>query len=336
MTDDATQEFGGGEPSSAGHGDLIEGRYRLEERMGGGVTATTWRAHDPVLGRDVAVKIWADASDDAHRSQQDELSAARLLDPNLNELLDAGSHDGRPFLVREMALERPADSAPPLSAAVPVPEAPVPEAPAPSFETPLTPPAGAPTAAAPRRGDRVVMASVGAILVAALLVIVGLVVRPGASERPDDDPMPPREIAPAAITSFDPEGDGEENPEKLGALLDGDPATAWNSERYNSRNFGNLKSGLGLVLTISPAQDLASIEVISATGGWSGQVHTAASPAPDLAGWGPPLDAVTGSGPSEEFDLGGRTVGAVLIWFTDLGAESNRLTISDVRLQGAG
>ncbi|HUR50076.1 MAG TPA: hypothetical protein VMY88_11200 [Acidimicrobiales bacterium] len=321
MTDATTQEFGseGGQPA---RGDLIEDRYRLEERLGGGVTATTWRAHDPVLGRDVAVKVWTDASDDAHRSQQDELSAARLLDPNLNELLDAGSHAGRPFLVREIALEHPADPTPPLSAAVAAPEA------------PNTPPAGMASAPPARRGDRVVMISVGAIVVAAVLVAAGLVVRPGASDAPDEAAAT-HDVAPTEITSFDPKGDGRENPDELGALLDDDSATTWRSDRYNSPNFGNLKPGLGLVLTFSPAQELDSVEVVSEAGGWSGQVHVATSAAPEFEDWGAPVDTVDGSRPSEELDLGGRTVGAVLIWFTDLGTESNRLTISGLRVRAA-
>ena len=323
---DATQDFGRAEGSPhANAGDLIDGRYRLEEALGGGVTATTWRAHDPVLGRDVAVKIWTDASGDAHRSQQDELGAARLLDPNLNELLDAGSHEGRPFLVREIAAEHPTIPAPP-SAPVPTPPSAAP--------APVTPVTGTPVVPARRRTDRVVVATVGAILLAAALVVVGLLVRPDSVE-PSGVAEDTNPVRPAEVVSFDPEGDGRENPEDLGALLDDDPQTAWSSDRYNSRSFGNLKPGLGLIVTLSPARDVAHLEVSSETGGWSAQVHAADSPAGELAGWGEPLDRVESAGASERFDLGGRTVGAVLIWFTDLGPESNRLTLSALRVLGS-
>lgn len=323
---DATQEFGGtAEGPNPALGDLVDGRYRLEEAIGGGVTATTWRAHDPVLGRDVAVKIWTDASADAHRSQQDELGAARLLDPNLNELLDAGTHGGRPFLVREIAAEHPVIPAAPPSAPVPTPLSTIP--------TPATPAAGTPVARR-RRTDRVVITSLAAVVMAGLLVGVGLIVRPEPPDRDTNrDAAVP--VAPAEILSFDPEGDGAENPEDLGAVRDSDPATTWSSERYNSRRFGNLKPGLGVVLTVSPARELARLEVQSEAAGWSGQVHAAAAPAGELAGWGPPIDRVESAGASESFDLGRRTVGAVLIWFTDLGPESNRLSIRELRLVGS-
>ncbi len=326
---DPTEQFGGAENErGAVPGGVVDGRYRLEEALGGGVTATTWRAHDPVLGRDVAVKIWTDASDDAHRSQQDELGAARLLDPNLNELLDAGSHEGRPFLVREIAAEHPTIPAAPPSAPVPTPPVPSPAVPA---RTPVTPVTGTPIVPARRRADRVVVTSVAAILVATLLVGVGLIVRPEPLETPDDAEGA-NTVRPAEIISFDPEGDGRENPEDLGALLDDDPQTVWRSDRYNSRKFGNLKPGLGLILTLSPPRQVGGVEIVSEAGGWSAQVHAADSPGDELSDWGEPVDRVETSAASGRFDLGGRTVGAVLIWFTDLGPESNRLTLRELRV----
>lgn len=322
---DATQEFGPDDPLHRRVGDLVDGRYRLEEAIGGGVTATTWRAHDPVLGRDVAVKLWRDGSADAHRSQQEELGAARLLDPNLSELLDAGSHDGRPFLVREIATEHSAVAALPRSTAVASPA---------TAETAATPAHGVPAIRTRRGGDRVVITAVGAIVAAVVLVGVGLMARPDASDPPDNGPAT-SVLMPSHVASFDPQGDGQENPGEVGALVDGDPRTSWSSDRYNSRKFGNLKPGLGLAMTLTPPRKLSYMEVASGTAGWDAQVHVADAAGDDLADWGPPVDRVTGSRASERFDLGGRTVGAVLIWFTDLGPESNRLTITEIAIHGA-
>ena len=313
----------GGAELAGAVGELIDDRYRLEEAMSGGVTATTWRAHDPILGRDVAVKIWSDSSDDAHRSQQDELGAARLLDPNLNELLDAGTHDGRPYLVREIAVEHPVLAASPPSAAVPTPDT-DPSLPAvPVVET-----------TSPRRRDRVVMVSVAVVITALGLVGVGLASRPDSpGERPaarDGEP-----IVPAAISSFDPEGDGNENADELGNLLDGDSSTTWSSDRYKSRLFGNLKPGLGLVLEFGQPTSIREIQLLGEEGGWTAGVYGADEPAADLAGWGAPITQVADAGASETFALRGRTVGAVLIWFTDIGPRSTRVTIADVRVIGS-
>lgn len=316
----------GGELTGA-VGELIDNRYCLEEAMSGGVTATTWRAHDPILGRDVAIKIWSDASDDAKRSQQDELGAARLLDPNLNELLDAGTHDGRPYLVREIAVEHPVLPASPPSAPVPAPDT------DPSLPAVAAGP-GSAAASEPRRRDRVVMISVAAVIAAVGLVAVGLVSRPGAQDPPaaERDAEP---ITPSAVASFDPEGDGNENADDLGAILDGDPSTAWSSHRYKTREFGNLKPGLGLVLEFDTSTSIHELEVLSEEGGWSAEVYGAAEPSAALEGWGPPIDRVSEAGVSERFDLEGRTVGAVLVWFTDIGSRSTRVTITDVQVIGA-
>ena len=53
---------------------------------------------------------------------------------------------------------------------------------------------------------------------------------------------------------FDPQGDGDpDNPDDVPLAFDGDPATAWSTYEYRgSPAFGNLKDGLGLLLTSAP------------------------------------------------------------------------------------
>jgi hypothetical protein len=130
--------------------------------------------------------------------------------------------------------------------------------------------------------------------------------------------------------SFDPPpGDGEENDIDLGLLHDGNPATAWHTDRYNSAALGGLKRGVGVVLPLSSATELGKLLVDSPTPGWRATVYVADAPATTLAGWGPPVGTLNG----RSFDLGGRKAGAVLLWITDLGPE-HRVALDEVRLTG--
>jgi putative peptidoglycan lipid II flippase len=75
---------------------------------------------------------------------------------------------------------------------------------------------------------------------------------------PDDD------LAPVAIVSaraFDPAGDGEENDELAAAAVDGDPTTAWLTVTYATRDLGQLKPGVGLLLDLGVATGVSGVEL---------------------------------------------------------------------------
>jgi len=56
---------------------------------------------------------------------------------------------------------------------------------------------------------------------------------------------------PPLVTSFDPEGDGEENPDETGFAVDHDPSTSWTTDLYkHNSHLGGLKSGVGLLLDL--------------------------------------------------------------------------------------
>jgi serine/threonine protein kinase len=57
--------------------------------------------------------------------------------------------------------------------------------------------------------------------------------------------------APPHITSFDPEGDGTEDPGGVGLAVDDDPSTQWTTDTYiGNPVFGGLKHGVGLLLDL--------------------------------------------------------------------------------------
>ena len=84
----------------------LKGRYEIGMVLGHGSLGTTYRAHDRLLERPVAVKVLADRyADDVvfrERFMAATAAAGRLIHPNVVTVLDAGVVDGRPFVVMEL------------------------------------------------------------------------------------------------------------------------------------------------------------------------------------------------------------------------------------------
>src|SRR5512133_3290756 len=85
-------------------GDAFE-RYTIEALIGQGGMGCVYRAHDPRLGRRVALKVISDgaASADANARLAREARAAAALDhPNAVAIFDVGELDGAPYIVMEL------------------------------------------------------------------------------------------------------------------------------------------------------------------------------------------------------------------------------------------
>lgn len=83
---------------------LVAGRYELGEVLGTGGMARVYRAHDQLLSRDVALKLFRDDLDEdaSARASQEMRTLADLHHPGLVAMYDAGTCEGRPFLVMEL------------------------------------------------------------------------------------------------------------------------------------------------------------------------------------------------------------------------------------------
>ena len=81
-------------------GEIIGGRYRLDERLGAGAMSEVWAAHDLELERRVALKLLG-ATTDRVRFEREGRAVAGLSHPNICRLYDLGEADGRPFIVFE-------------------------------------------------------------------------------------------------------------------------------------------------------------------------------------------------------------------------------------------
>ena len=84
-------------------GARVLDRYRLVAALGAGGMGTVWRAHDDVLGRDVALKV-VSLGDPLARARflREGKLAARLDHRGLCKIFDVGEADGRGFLVMEV------------------------------------------------------------------------------------------------------------------------------------------------------------------------------------------------------------------------------------------
>lgn len=68
------------------------------------------------------------------------------------------------------------------------------------------------------------------------------------------------------ITSFDPQGDGNENNDLAPLAVDRDPETQWTSHTYLSPGWGGLKSGTGLVIDLGEGAQVSGVDVALAEG----------------------------------------------------------------------
>jgi Tol biopolymer transport system component len=82
------------------------GPYEILAPLGAGGMGEVWRAKDPRLGREVAIKVLpasfsADA-DRLRRFEQEARAAGILNHPNITAIYDIGTHDGAPYVVQEL------------------------------------------------------------------------------------------------------------------------------------------------------------------------------------------------------------------------------------------
>jgi eukaryotic-like serine/threonine-protein kinase len=82
------------------------GPYEILSPLGAGGMGEVYRAKDPRLGRDVAIKVlpasFSSDSDRLKRFEQEARAAGILNHPNITAVHDLGTHDGAPYVVQEL------------------------------------------------------------------------------------------------------------------------------------------------------------------------------------------------------------------------------------------
>jgi tRNA A-37 threonylcarbamoyl transferase component Bud32 len=86
-------------------GTILNGRYRIDAKIGSGGMATVYEAYDQTLERPVAIKVLnheISAEESAlERFRREARTAAQISHPNVVMVIDAGEDRGRPYIVFE-------------------------------------------------------------------------------------------------------------------------------------------------------------------------------------------------------------------------------------------
>jgi len=82
------------------------GSYEIVSPLGASGMGEVYRAKDPRLGREIAVKVlpasFSDDADRLRRFEQGARAAGVLNHPNITAVYDIGQHNGAPYVVSEL------------------------------------------------------------------------------------------------------------------------------------------------------------------------------------------------------------------------------------------
>jgi serine/threonine protein kinase len=157
-----------------------------------------------------------------------------------------------------------------------------------------------------------------AALVAVAAIVAGIL---GLSGSKGKSPAAPgvgdTPVALVGVTGYDPQGTGppgEDNGDAPKAT-DGKLSTYWSTEHYTTPQFGNLKTGVGLLLDAGHAVSLKSITLTTGTPGYTAEIQAGDSPTGSFA----PDSSSKRIGARMTFTLDGKSVRYYVVWITDLG-----------------
>ncbi|HEX5909467.1 MAG TPA: protein kinase [Thermoleophilaceae bacterium] len=178
-----------------------------------------------------------------------------------------------------------------------------------------------------------------------LSVLAVLILAAGAvayfASRTEKGAGPPSTPRPAGLTAvslgsdaandYDPEGDDRESPESPQNVLDRNPSTQWDTERYDSGLEGVGKSGVGLFVDAGRPVEARALKVTTSTPGFTAAVYASNEVPDEIGGW---KRVAKPTRVDEEqtirFDDPGR-YRRYLLWITKL-PEGNKAALQEVNL----
>ncbi|MGQ0467119.1 MAG: protein kinase family protein [Sporichthyaceae bacterium] len=132
----------------------------------------------------------------------------------------------------------------------------------------------------PSAATRGVQAAVGGMLIIGLGLLGWQIVRaigPGSPSDPAPGNLPLAAIRITDVRDFDPPpgGDGAENANQTRFAVDAMERTTWQTVRYPTSTFGQLKDGVGLVLDLGSPQTVRRVKLVFNRTGHSAEVRAA-------------------------------------------------------------
>ena len=133
------------------------------------------------------------------------------------------------------------------------------------------------------------------------------------------------EVALQGVAAHDPDGGDGEHDDEVARATDGDPATYWPTQNYNSQ-LSAFKSGVGIVLDAGEPTELEQIALTSDTPGFSAEIQAGTSPTG-------PFETVSENKPvngATTWELDGTEAQYYVVWITELigSAHINEVTAS--------
>lgn len=146
----------------------------------------------------------------------------------------------------------------------------------------------------------------------------------GTDEAPSTTTLPGTTLPAGPVSvvdfgSFDPFGEGGENDEAIGNLLDGSASTTWRSERYTDP-LSLQKPGVGLRFQVSGTP--SDMQLVALSTGTEFGLYWAPEPAADIESWERVMGA-TAQPSASLFSLPPRAGGHWLLWMTDFPEQSD-------------
>ncbi|PTL59205.1 protein kinase domain-containing protein [Paraconexibacter algicola] len=190
----------------------------------------------------------------------------------------------------------------------------------------------------------------------ALIAIVGTVVilaqgdrvERGTGTRTPVDVKAPPGLQPISLgqdraSDYDPQGDGGEHSDAAKFVLDKDPNSIWDTERYQGGVLTKTSPpadpadlGVGIYLDAKPGVAARAMSIRTTTPGWKGKIFVARSAVPKTLpsdGWIELADVdATGRTTSIDLDTARQPFRYYLIWITKLPEGKDRAAISEVVL----